>query len=128
MTYINTDSKNIQIISRQFLSKIEKGVLFKGSGNCRTARIAEVFPREAYLIFNGKIIEAISPGKFYISLLDFLNKITGISKKFMMYGGGFGGCGKYNQWPLEVGSGGPYIKMDKIYCDFRKQREKNDGD
>lgn len=103
------------------IHKIKEGIFFKGSGDCVCEKITEVFPREAYLILNGKIVGALPAGKFYITLPDFFNKIASVSKELKLYGGGFGGCGKYDQWPLEIGSGGPYIQINKIYCDFRKR-------
>ena len=33
----------------------------------------------------------------------------------------WGGCGKNNQWPLEIGSGGPYLRINELYCNFEKK-------
>lgn len=103
------------------IQEIDKGIFFKGSSNCIYSGIAIIIPREAYLILNGKIAGPIYKGRFYVSILDFMDKIKELSKEFMIYGGGFGGCGKKNQWPLDIGSGGPFIKMEQIYCDFKER-------
>ena len=113
-TYMLPGSEPVDSI----IGRIKKGVFFRGGGNCVCAHITEIYPREAYLILEGKIVGALPAGKFYITLLDFFNKIAGISKEFKIYGGGFGGCGKKNQWPLEIGAGGPYLQINDIYCTF----------
>ena len=103
------------------IEQVKEGIFFKGSGNCVHSQVTEIYPREAYLILEGKVIGALPSGKFYITLLDFFNKITGISKEYKLYGGGLGGCGKNNQWPLEIGSGGPYLRINELYCNFEKK-------
>lgn len=100
---------------KSLFSMISYGFYFKGTRNSKGGIHPFIEPREVYLIKNGKIKNLVSPISISEDALSLLQKVKGIGNDFEIYGGGKGGCGKYNQFPLPVSSGGPHILLDNVF-------------
>ena len=48
------------------------------------------------------------------SILDFLKNIEGATKELVVFSSYFGGCGKFEQFPLPVGLGGPHLLIKEV--------------
>ena len=73
-----------------------------------------IAPARAYMIHNGKISEPVKISVISGNVMSTLNKIDGISDKVELFSFALGGCGKMEQYPLKVGIGGPYIRVNEI--------------
>ncbi len=84
--------------------------LFHGSG-MTTFTIA---PQRAYMIRDGKIAEPVKIAVISGNVMKTLGEIDGVSDKVELHAFALGGCGKMEQFPLPVGFGGPYIRVNGI--------------
>jgi TldD protein len=84
--------------------------MFHGSG-MTTFTIA---PHRAYMIRDGKIAEAVKISVITGNVMKTLGEIDGVSDTVELYAFALGGCGKMEQYPLPVGFGGPYIRVNAI--------------
>lgn len=73
-----------------------------------------IAPARAYIIRDGKISEPVKISVISGNVMSTLNKIDGISDKVELFSFALGGCGKMEQYPLKVGIGGPYIRVNEI--------------
>lgn len=98
----------------ELIAGVSKGIyiesLFHGSG-MTTFTIA---PQRAYMIRSGKIAEPVKIAVITGNVMKTLGEIDGISDKVELYAFALGGCGKMEQYPLPVGFGGPYIRVNGI--------------
>lgn len=98
----------------ELIAGVSKGIyiesLFHGSG-MTTFTIA---PQRAYMIRNGKIAEPVKIAVITGNVMKTLSEIDGVSDKVELYAFALGGCGKMEQYPLPVGFGGPYIRVNGI--------------
>lgn len=73
-----------------------------------------IAPSRAYMIREGKIAEPVKVSVISGNVMETLNEIDGISDVVYIHSFGSGGCGKMGQFPLRVGFGGPYIRVNNI--------------
>ncbi len=118
-TYMLPGKKKVS----ELFKEIDYGLYMVGNTDCNFSGVTQISPREIYKIENGRVCEALESVTVYIDPVVFLNNILGISEECAFYGGGLGGCGKKNQWPLPIGSGGPFVAVDKLLCEFSKVKE-----
>jgi TldD protein len=73
-----------------------------------------IAPKRAYMIRDGKLAEAVKISVISGNVMKTLGEIDGVSDKVEIYAFALGGCGKMEQFPLPVGFGGPYIRVNGI--------------
>ena len=73
-----------------------------------------IAPSIAYMIRDGEIREPVNIAVITGNVMETLYEIDGISKEIEILSFALGGCGKMEQWPLPVGMGGPYIRVNNI--------------
>jgi TldD protein len=109
-TYIDKGDKTFE----KLISEIETGVyvhdVLHGSG-LTTFTIA---PSVAYYIKNGKIDKPVRVSVVSGNVFEALANIDGISDEVEQFSSVTGGCGKFAQFPLPVGHGGPYIRVKNM--------------
>lgn len=76
--------------------------------------IFTIAPSRAYMIRDGNIAEALKIAVISGNVMETLNEIDGLSDTVEIMSFGSGGCGKMEQYPLRVGFGGPYVRVNKI--------------
>lgn len=109
-TYIGagTDTKE------KLIEEIKEGIyiedILHGSG-MSTFTIA---PRKAYMIRDGEIKEPVKISVITGNVMKTLNEIDGLSDTVEIKAFALGGCGKMEQFPLPVGFGGPYVRVNNI--------------
>ena len=98
----------------KLISEIKEGICVKdilhGSG-MSTFTIA---PRKAYMIRDGEIKEPVKIAVITGNVIETLNEIDGVSETVEIKAFALGGCGKLEQYPLPVGFGGPYVRVNNI--------------
>lgn len=71
-------------------------------------------PSLAYAIRDGKIAEPVRVSVITGNVFETLNEIDGLSDTLEISAFVAGGCGKSGQWPLPVGFGGPYVRINNM--------------
>jgi TldD protein len=109
-TYIDKGT----MTKEELIAGVSNGIyidsLFHGSG-MTTFTIA---PQRAYMIRDGKLAEAVKISVISGNVMKTLGEIDGVSDQVEIYAFALGGCGKMEQYPLPVGFGGPYIRVNGI--------------
>jgi TldD protein len=109
-TYIEPGKQSFD----ELIKPIAKGIyvhdLFHGSG-LSTFTIA---PRKCWMIENGKLTRPVRASVLTGSVFETLGLIDGVSSEFQLISGIRGGCGKFEQWPLSVSVGGPFVRVSKM--------------
>lgn len=73
-----------------------------------------IAPKIAYMIRDGKVAEAVTVSVVTGNVMETLYLIDGISDTVEFLSFSRGGCGKMEQYPLPVGFGGPYIRVQNL--------------
>lgn len=98
----------------ELISEVKNGIyiedILHGSG-MTTFTIA---PKKAYMIREGKIAEPVKISVISGNVMKTLNEIDGLSDTVELKSFVLGGCGKMEQYPLRVGFGGPYVRVNGI--------------
>ncbi len=98
----------------ELISQVEDGFLVdtvKHGSGMSTFTIA---PSICYRIKGGKIVEPAKISVISGSVFETLKNIDGLSKNYELLSFVTGGCGKMEQWPLPVGFGGPYVRVQNM--------------
>lgn len=109
-TYIGEGKDSVEDLFKSVKEGIYIEDIFHGSG-MSTFTIA---PSRAYMIRDGKIAEPVKIAVITGNVMKTLKEIDGVSNKVEIKTFAPGGCGKGEQWPLSVGLGGPYIRVNGI--------------
>ena len=107
-TYIDAGPDTFE----DMLKDIKLGVLAVNAFGGQTAM--EMFTFSAgygYMIRDGQIAELVRDVVLTGNVFDTLMNIDKIGNQVGWYPNGPGGCGKNNQFPLRVGTGGPYVRI-----------------
>jgi TldD protein len=73
-----------------------------------------IAPSLCYEIVDGKIGQPVKIAVITGNVFETLNLIDGLSNKTELLSFVTGGCGKMEQYPLNVGFGGPYVSISKM--------------
>ncbi|MGN0818689.1 MAG: TldD/PmbA family protein [Candidatus Coproplasma sp.] len=73
-----------------------------------------IAPSRAYEIIDGKIARPVKIAVITGNVFETLNLIDGLSNEVEVHSSAFGGCGKMEQFPLNVSFGGPYVSISKM--------------
>ncbi|MCM1042830.1 MAG: TldD/PmbA family protein [Corallococcus sp.] len=98
----------------ELLEGIEYGFYietFKHGSGMSTFTIA---PNVAYEIKNGKLGAPVKIAVLTGNVFETLGLIDKVSKDVVLHSFVTGGCGKMEQYPLNVGLGGPYVRVSEM--------------
>lgn len=109
-TFIDKGSET----KESLLKKIKEGIFIDTIRHGSGMTTFTIAPARAYMIRDGKISEPVKISVITGNVMSTLNKIDGISDKVELFSFALGGCGKMEQYPLKVGLGGPYIRVNEI--------------
>lgn len=109
-TFIDKGSET----KESLFKKIKKGIFIDTIRHGSGMTTFTIAPSRAYMIRDGKISEPVKISVITGNVMSTLNKIDGISDKVELFSFALGGCGKMEQYPLKVGLGGPYIRVNEI--------------
>lgn len=85
-----------------------------GRGGSPRADGSFMFTAErGYRVESGKIVEPVKMTSIYGNVLDFLANVEGLGNRMEMQTNYFGGCGKWDQSYLHVGTGGPDVLVSE---------------
>jgi len=105
-TYIEPRSTSFDDI----ISEVKEGIYAKNwYGGTTSMEMFTFSAGEAYMIRNGRVVEAIRPVTLSGNVFTTLGNIDAIGNDLEMNQGG--GCGKGGQMPLPVANGSPHIRI-----------------
>lgn len=110
-TYIEKDPN---MTKEELIQGVKYGIFidsFKYGTGSSTFTLA---PSMAYLIEDGKITKPVKISVITGNVMKTLNEIDAVSNEIEFDDSVGGGCGKNGQFGLQVGIGGPYIRIKKI--------------
>ncbi len=109
-TYIERGAET----KEELFGKVRNGIYIdtiKHGSGMSTFTIA---PSLAYMIRDGKIAEPVNISVITGNVFKTLTDIDGVSDEVELLSFVTGGCGKMEQYPLPVGFGGPYVRVNNI--------------
>jgi TldD protein len=109
-TYIGAGN----LTKEELIGKIEEGIYIDNLNHGSGMTTFTIAPSRAYMIRNGKLAEPVRISVISGNVMNTLYNIDGISKEVELLSFVLGGCGKMEQYPLNVGFGGPYIRVNGI--------------
>ena len=98
----------------ELFAGIEHGYFIKDLKHGSGMSTFTIAPSLAYEIVNGKIGDPVKIAVITGNVFETLNLIDGLSDEVEVFSFVSGGCGKMEQWPLNVGFGGPYVSISRI--------------
>lgn len=109
-TYIEAGEKT----KEDLISEVKEGILIEDIKHGSGMSTFTIAPSIAYMIRDGKVAEPVNISVVSGNVMETLHEIDGISKEIELLSFALGGCGKMEQFPLPVGIGGPYIRVNNI--------------
>ena len=109
-TYVEPGNKSFE----ELISKVDKGVYVSGYKHGSGLSTFTIAPQHCYMIRDGKLAEPVKVSVISGNVFETLDLIEDCSSEFELESGAFGGCGKMDQWPLSVGSGGAKVLISKM--------------
>ena len=98
----------------QLFSRIKHGYFIKSYKHGSGMSTFTIAPARAYEIVDGRIGDPVKIAVISGNVFETLNLIDGLSDKAEVISSIFGGCGKNEQFPLNVSFGGPYVSVSKM--------------
>jgi len=109
-TYIDKSEKDIC----ELISEVENGILVETIKHGSGMTTFTLAPSLAYAIRNGTIAEPLKISVITGNVFETLNEIDAVSDMIKLHSFTLGGCGKMEQYPLPVGFGGPYVRVNNL--------------
>ena len=98
----------------ELFSRVKHGYYIKSYKHGSGMSTFTIAPARAYEIVDGKIGEPVKIAVISGNVFETLNLIDGLSDKAEVISNIFGGCGKNEQFPLNVSFGGPYVSVSRM--------------
>ncbi|MDO5725254.1 MAG: TldD/PmbA family protein [Tissierellia bacterium] len=109
-TYIESGDMSF----KELIEPIKEGIFIKDINHGSGMSTFTIAPNKAYMIRDGKIKEPVRIAVITGNVMHTLSEIDGLSDEVKLYSFALGGCGKMEQYPLKVGIGGPYVRVNNI--------------
>ncbi|MFW6262826.1 MAG: TldD/PmbA family protein [Thermotogota bacterium] len=109
-TYIDKGKKTLD----ELISEVEDGVLVETIKHGSGMSTFTIAPSLAYAIKDGKLAQPLKISVVSGNVFKTLNEIDGVSDTIQLHSFVLGGCGKMEQFPLSVGFGGPYVRVNHL--------------
>lgn len=109
-TVIEAGDKTVE----ELFSGISHGYYIKTYKHGSGMSTFTIAPSLAYEIVDGKIGDPVKIAVITGNVFETLNLIDGLSDEVAIQSSVTGGCGKMEQWPLNVSFGGPYVSISKM--------------
>lgn len=98
----------------ELFAKVKHGYFIKSYKHGSGMSTFTIAPNRAYEIVDGKIGDPVKIAVISGNVFETLNLIDGLSDKAEVISSIFGGCGKMEQFPLNVSDGGPYVSVSSM--------------
>ncbi len=102
------------LTKEQLFSGVEHGYFIKDLKHGSGMSTFTIAPAICYEIEDGKIGAPVRISVITGSVFETLRLVDGLSDRTELFSFVTGGCGKMEQYPLNVGFGGPYVRVSKM--------------
>lgn len=109
-TYIGAGKES----KEKLIAEVKEGIYIKDIMHGSGMSTFTIAPKKAYMIRDGEIKEPVKISVITGNVMETLNEIDGVSDTVEIKAFALGGCGKMEQYPLAVGFGGPYVRVNNI--------------
>lgn len=109
-TYIQPGSSTLD----ELIAGIQDGFFVETCRHGSGMSTFTIAPNLAWRIQDGKVTEPVRIAVLTGSVFETLNEIDGLSDTLGRRFNTLGGCGKFEQFPLPVSMGGPYMRVAKM--------------
>ena len=109
-TYIDKGNKTLD----ELISEVENGILVETIKHGSGMSTFTIAPSLAYAIKDGRLDHPLKISVVSGNVFKTLNEIDGVSDTIKLHSFVLGGCGKMEQYPLSVGFGGPYVRVNNL--------------
>ncbi len=109
-TVIEAGDKSVE----ELFANISHGYFIKTYKHGSGLSTFTIAPSLAYEIVDGKLGDPVKIAVITGNVFETLNLIDGLSDEAEIFSFVTGGCGKGEQFPLNVGFGGPYVSISKM--------------
>lgn len=106
-TYIEPGNKT----KEELISEVSEGIFIDTIRHGSGMSTFTMAPGLAYYIRDGKLAEPVRIAVITGNVMETLKEIDGLSSELELYSSVLGGCGKNDQYPLNVAMGGPYVRV-----------------
>lgn len=110
----STYLENGEMTKEEMISEVKEGIFIEDISHGSGMSTFTIAPSKAYMIRDGKIAEPVKVTVITGNVMKTLNEIDGLTKEYEILSFVTGGCGKMEQYPLPVGFGGPYVRVNNI--------------
>ncbi|WBW97124.1 TldD/PmbA family protein [Oceanirhabdus sp. W0125-5] len=98
----------------QLFSEVEEGIYVESIKHGSGMSTFTLAPSLAYMIKDGKITDPVNVSVITGNVFETLSDVDGVSDKLELLSFILGGCGKFEQFGLPVGFGGPYVRIKNM--------------
>ncbi len=98
----------------ELIAGVKKGIYISDYNHGSGMSTFTIAPNKAYMIRNGHLAEPVKISVITGNVMHTLHEIDGLSAEFELCSFALGGCGKMEQFPLRVGMGGPYMRVNHL--------------
>ena len=98
----------------ELIAGVKKGIYISDYNHGSGMRTFTIAPNKAYMIRDGHLAEPVKISVITGNVMHTLHEIDGLSAEFELCSFALGGCGKMEQFPLRVGMGGPYMRVNHL--------------
>ena len=109
-TYIASGSMS----KEELFAKVKDGIYVESLKHGSGMSTFTIAPSRAYRVIDGKEAEPVMVSVVTGQVFEALNNVEAVSDKIELRSFVGGGCGKFEQMPLPVGFGGPYVLVAKL--------------
>lgn len=110
----NTFVESGETTFEEMLEAVGDGIYVRGTRGGTGGETFTFTAEDGYYIRGGKLTEHVRDLKLQGNLFETLENIAAVGDDLFIPDEGVGGCGKSNQIPLPVGTGGPHILVKKV--------------
>ena len=98
----------------ELIAGVKKGIYISDYNHGSGMSTFTIAPNKAYMIRDGHLAEPVKISVITGNVMHTLHEIDGLSAGFELCSFALGGCGKMEQFPLRVGMGGPYMRVNHL--------------
>ncbi len=98
----------------ELIAPIKKGYFIKHVTHGSGMSTFTIAPHTAYEIIDGRLGRPVQISVISGNVFETLGLVDGLTDKAEMLSFVTGGCGKFEQYPLPVGFGGPYVRISSM--------------
>ena len=103
-----------QSTKEELIAGVKKGIYISDYNHGSGMSTFTIAPNKAYMIRDGHLAEPVKISVITGNVMHTLHEIDGLSAEFELCSFALGGCGKMEQFPLRVGMGGPYMRVNHL--------------